>query len=258
MVMWCQNSCFSVGHCNCCNCESKSSSVRKKSIHANVNVNIWHTRRSLFSFSFATAATKLRSALIFFLPVSNIHPGKQIYWLNKVSSRERELVGSNPPPCARFSAPRVGKWQLLELRLAVSWRRSSFWGTRVPGDVPCAEEWRAQHLLLLSSQSRFPGDHLYPGKGNRWRSVLGVSLAELSPLWNAFERGALGSRGAVGSVGSVGAGAHAALTFAAFSVFAPQLKASLLLAFLALAGVCLLHTSLFERWKGSVKASVSL
>lgn len=193
MVMWCQNSCFSVGRCNC---ESKSSSVRTKSIHANVNVNIWHMRRSLFSFSFATAATKLRSALIFFLPVTNIHPGKQIHWLNKVNSRERGLVWSNPPPCARFSAPRVGKWQLLELRLAVSWRRSPFWGTGIPGeDVPCAEEWRAQHLLLLPSQSRFPGDHLYPGKGNRWRSVPGVSLAELSPVWNAFERVLLAAAG---------------------------------------------------------------
>lgn len=67
-------------------------------------------RSSLFSFPFATAVTKLHSALVFFLPVTDMHPGKQIHRLNRGNSREWGILGSNcPDPCKVFSS---SSWKL--------------------------------------------------------------------------------------------------------------------------------------------------
>lgn len=77
----------------------------KEEKHANGRFNIWHMRSSLFSFPFATAVTKLHSALVFFLPVTDTHPGKQIHRLNRDNSREWGILGSNCPDlCKVFNS----------------------------------------------------------------------------------------------------------------------------------------------------------
>lgn len=114
-------------------------------------------RSSLFSFPFATAVTKLHSALVFFLPVTDMHPGKQIHRLNRDNSREWGILGSNCPDlCKGF--------QLFWLEIGSSWSYTwqfpageAWSGAAEPqeGNLACTEPWLALHLPFC------PASHVF-------------------------------------------------------------------------------------------------
>lgn len=116
-------------------------------------------RSSLFSFPFAAAVTKLHSALVFFLPVTDMHPGKQIHRLNRDNSkRVRDFR-------IKLSRPVQG-FQLFWLEIGSSW--SYTWqfpageacsgaAESQEGDLARTEAWLAQHLPFC------PASHVFQG-----------------------------------------------------------------------------------------------
>lgn len=131
----------------------------------------------------------------------------------------------DPAMCRALAFP-AGNGQLLAFHLVVSCRRSSVWGTRIPGGK--CDSHKETTLHLCSTQPAKFSEISWNGKTLEERAW-GESCRALMSARSAFELCTLGNLGVVGSVGAAAQSVHMQqwqhTEFELlFNISAPQLK----------------------------------
>lgn len=162
----------------------------------------------------------------------------------------------------RASAFPVGNGQLLALHLVVSCRRSSVWGTIIPGGNCDSHTEAALHLLSTQPVKFSKGSFISWYGKTLEEFAWGESCRALMSTQSAFELWTLENHGVVGSVRAAAQSVHTQQWQRTeldlfFNLSAAQLKSW---SWLSPTWLWLIfpQTSPSERWRGQVKASISM